>query len=387
MRRQFRLMPHRRLVGDLPTPALLLDAAALERNLAGMAAKTRALGVALRPHVKTHKCPEIGRMQLAHGARGITVATLAEAVTFADAGFDDITWAFPLVLARLEEVTALARRITFRVVVESAPALEALDAAGRRAGLAVHAWLEVDSGHHRSGVDPAAPASLELARRLAGEPGVVFDGLLTHAGHSYRARTREERAAVAERERALMAAFATRLEQAGVHVPAVSVGSTPALSAVERLDGVSEVRPGNYAFYDFMQLAAGVCVAADCAVTVLASVVSHQTGAGHVVVDAGALALSKDTGPADPALARGFGPVLRGLAGHELEPSLEVQGMSQEHGMVGGARAEEVAGRLPVGGKVRILPNHSCLTVAMFDEYQVVRGEEVVDRWPIRRAR
>ena len=387
MRRQFRLMPHRRLVGDLPTPALLLDGDVLERNLAGMAAKTRMLGVALRPHVKTHKCPEIGRMQLAHGARGITVATLAEAAAFADAGFEDITWAFPLVLARLEDIVGLARRITFRVVVESAPALEALGAAARRAGVEVHAWLEVDSGQHRSGVDPEAPASLDLARLVAAERSVVFDGLLTHAGHSYHARTREERAAIAERERAVMAAFAERLAQAGVRVRGVSVGSTPAMSAVQHLGGVTEVRPGNYAFYDFMQLAAGVCAAEDCAVTVLASVVSHQPGADHAVVDAGALALSKDPGPNDPALARGFGPVLRGLAGHELEPALAVRGMSQEHGMVGGERAEDVAGRLAVGEKIRILPNHSCLTVAMFDEYQVVRGEEVVDRWPIRRAR
>jgi D-serine deaminase-like pyridoxal phosphate-dependent protein len=159
------------------------------------------------------------------------------------------------------------------------------------------------------------------------------------------------------------------------------------MSAVERLNGVTEVRPGNYAFYDFMQLAAGVCAPGDCAVTVLASVVSHQSGADHAVVDAGALALSKDPGPDDPARRRGFGPLLRGLTGHELESALAVRGMSQEHGMVGGESPEDVAGRLAVGAKVRILPNHSCLTVALFDEYQVVRGEEVVDRWPIRRAR
>ena len=386
MRRQFRLMPHRRFVGDLPTPALLLDLDALERNLAAMAAKTRALGVALRPHAKTHKCPEVGRLQLAAGARGITVATLPEAAAFAAAGFDDVTWAFPLVLARLEEVVALARRITFRVTLDSAAALEALGAAARRSGVEVHAWLEVDSGHHRSGVDPDAPATLDLARRLEAERGVAFDGLLTHAGHSYHARSREERAAVAERERAAMVACAARLERAGVGVRGVSVGSTPAMSAARSLEGVTEVRPGNYAFYDYMQLAAGVCTSEDCAVTVLTSVVSHQSGADHVVVDAGALALSKDPGPDDPALRRGFGPVLQGLAGHELEGALAVRGMSQEHGMVGGERAEDVA-RLAVGDRIRVLPNHSCLTVAMFDEYQVVRGEEIVDRWPIRRTR
>ena len=380
-------MPRRSLVADLPTPALLLDRDVLDRNLDRMADRARALGVALRPHAKTHKCLEVGRRQLARGAAGITVATLPEAEAFADGGFDDITWAFPLVVGRLAEVIALARRIAFRVTLDSPDALDALGAAARAAEVPVHAWLEVDVGHHRSGVDPHAAESVALARRMASERGVRFDGLLTHAGQSYHALSRAERAAVAEAERADMAAFAGRLERAGVPVPAVSVGSTPAMSAVERLDGVSEVRPGNYAFYDFMQVAGGVCVAADCAVTVLASVVSHQRSAGHVVVDAGALALSKDRGPHEASRARGFGPVLAGLAGHEVEPALEVRAVSQEHGTVGGAAAADVAGRLPVGAKVRILPNHSCLTAALFDHYDVVQGDEVVDRWTIWRRR
>jgi D-serine deaminase-like pyridoxal phosphate-dependent protein len=380
-------MPRRSLVGDLPTPALLLALDVLERNLDRMAERTRTLGVALRPHVKTHKCLEIGRMQVERGARGITVATLPEAQAFADGGFTDVTWAFPLVPGRLDDVIALARRIRFRVTLDSPEALDALGSAARAAGVEVHAWLEVDSGQHRSGVDPGAATSVALARRLEAERGVVFDGLLTHAGHSYHAGSRGGRAAVAEAERATMVAFAGLLEGEGVPVRAVSVGSTPAMSAVERLDGVSEVRPGNYAFHDFMQLAGGVCEAEDCAVTVLASVVSHQPGADHVVVDAGALALSRDPGPHDPALARGLGPVVEGLAGQQLDPRVEVRGVSQEHGMVGGGAAGDVAGRFRVGDKLRILPNHSCLTAAMFDAYQVVRGEAVVDTWAIWRRR
>ena len=380
-------MPRPSRVGDLPTPALLLDLDVLERNLDRMAERAVALHVALRPHVKTHKCLEVGRMQLERGARGITVATLPEAQAFADGGFTDITWAFPLVMGRLDEVVALARRITFRVTLECAEALDALGSASRAAGVEVHAWMEVDSGHHRSGVDPRAPESVALARRIAGERGVVFDGLLTHAGQSYTACSRAERAGIAEAERATMVEFAALLEAAGVAVPAVSVGSTPAMSAVRRLDGVSEVRPGNYAFYDYMQLAGGVCAAGDCALTVLASVVSHQRGSAHVVVDAGALALSKDPGPHDAALARGLGPVVSGLTGHRLDPAVQVRAASQEHGMVGGETAGDVEGRFVVGEKIRILPNHSCLTAAMFDRYHVVRGQEVVDEWAIWRRR
>jgi len=380
-------MPRRSCVGDLPTPALLLDLDVLERNLGRMAARAAALGVGLRPHAKTHKCLEVGRRQLAHGAVGITVATLPEAAAFADGGFTDITWAFPLVVGRLDEVIGLARRVTLRVTLDSPRALEALGAAARAAGIVVHAWLEVDTGHHRSGVAPDDGAGTALARRMAAERGVAFDGILTHAGQSYHAATRAERAAVAEAERAAMAAFAARLEAAGVPVPGVSVGSTPGMSAVARLDGVSEARPGNYAFHDWMQAAAGVCEPADCAVTVLASVVSHQPGADHAVVDAGALALSKDAGPHDPALARGLGPLLAGLAGAALDPRLDVRSVSQEHGIVGGAARADVEGRLAVGDLVRILPNHACLTAALFDHYDVVRGEEVVDRWAIWRRR
>ena len=377
----------RRFVADLPTPALLLDHDVLERNLDRMAARTRALGVALRPHVKTHKCLEVGRRQLARGARGITVATLPEAAAFADGGFDDVTWAFPLVLARLDEVTALARRITFRVTVDSTEAVAALGRAARTAGVDVRALLEVDTGQHRSGVDPESAGAIAAARALADEQGVAFDGILTHAGQSYHGLTRADRAAVAERERATMVAFAARLAAEGIAVPTVSVGSTPGMSAVARLDGVTEVRPGNYAFHDFMQLAAGVCAAEDCAVTVLASVVSHQAGADHVVVDAGALSLSKDAGPHDPAAARGLGPVMVGLAGPALDPVLQVTGVSQEHGTVGSFAPRDVGGRLAVGDKIRILPNHSCLTAALFDCYYVVEGERVVDRWTIQRAR
>jgi D-serine deaminase-like pyridoxal phosphate-dependent protein len=352
-----------------------------------MAERARGLGVALRPHVKTHKCLEIGRMQLGHGAVGITVATLPEAAAFAAGGFTDITWAFPLVIARLDEVLELARRVTLRVLLDSAEALDALARGARRAGGEVHVWLEVDAGHHRSGVDPAAADSVALARRLATEPGVIFDGLLTHAGQSYLAPTGEERAAVAERERATMVDFAATLARAGVRVPAVSVGSTPGMSAVRRLDGVTEVRPGNYAFYDYMQAAVGVCTPGDCAVTVLASVVSHQPGASHVVVDAGALTLSKDPGPHDPGLARGLGPVLCGLEGHQLEPRVQVRAVSQEHGIVAGETPADLEGRFAVGEKLRILPNHSCLTAAMFDRYDVVRGGDVVDAWRIWRGR
>ncbi len=392
------MMPRRSSLADVVTPAAVLDLDVLERNVAAMAARARALGVTLRPHAKTHKCVEVARLQSEAGARGLTVATLAEARAFADAGFGDLTWAVPLVPGRLDEVVGLARRVTLRVLVESEEAVAAAIAGARGAGLALHVWLEVDSGQHRTGVDPESARALALARALAdARPaagpaasaggGIRFDGILTHAGHGYAARDRAELVRVAEQERGVMTRLARRLREAGVEVPGVSIGSTPTLSAVGDLTGVTEIRPGNYVFNDFMQAANGVCAVGDCALSVLATVISHQPGAPHAVVDAGALALSKDLGPADAARRRGHGPLLRGLSGSELEPRLEVRSVTQEHGIVAGTSPADVEGRLAVGEQVRILANHSCLAAALFEEYVVVRGEEVLARWRIRRER
>lgn len=371
---------------DLPTPALLLDLAILEHNITTMQSKADGLGVALRPHVKTHKCLEVGKKQRDAGAKGITVATLVEARDFAAGGFDDITWAFPLVIGRIGEVLGLARRITFRVLVESAAAAAALDQAARAAGLKVHTWLEVDCGYGRSGVDPQREESMALARRLATADGICFDGILTHAGHSYHARDAADRLRIAHQERDVMVGFARKLREAGIAVPQVSVGSTPSMAAHDDLTGVDEARPGNYAFYDYMQAAVGVCRPEDVAVSVLASVVSHQPGAPHVIVDAGALAMSKDQGP-DGERRRGLGPLYAGLTGSEPDPSAYLASVSQEHGFVKSARAADLGGRFAVGERVRIMPNHSCLTAAMFDEYHVVRDGVVVDRWKVLRGR
>jgi len=361
---------------DLPTPCLLLDLDVVERNLRRMAGRAAALGVALRPHIKTHKCVELAERQRAlpsGGAAGITVSTLYEARVFAEHGFDDITWAFPVILNRLGEVRALASGITFRVVADSPEAVDALAGLGGPSGPPLHVWLKVDCGYHRAGVDPAALASIRLAERIARSPALIFDGILSHSGHAYHGAGREEIAAIAEEERAVMTGFADCLRAAGIAVPAVSVGSTPALCAAARLDGVTEARPGNYVFFDRTQVALGSCGVEDCGVTVLASVVSHRPGGDCSIVDAGALALSKDTGPDPPA---------EKLMGEILDSEARLVSLSQEHGIVESPRRP-----LPVGARVRILPNHSCLTVACFDEYQVVRGREVVDRWKIWRGR
>ena len=359
-------------IHDLPTPALLLDARRVTRNVAGMADRCRTLGVALRPHLKTHKCVEVARQQRDHGARGVTVATLAEAAVFADHGFDDITWAFPVILARVPEARALAERVTLRLFVDGPEAVDALE----HTGFPFHVWMKIDCGYHRAGMDPMAPATLALARRLAASRQLTLDGIATHSGHAYLEAGPARIRAAAEQERQTVAELRARLAAEGIAV-AASVGSTPAMAVVEHLAGATEARPGNYVFYDAMQVALGVCTPRDCGVTVLASVVSSQPGAAHCIVDAGALALSKDAGHPGPVAAMGW--VFDDYDAGTLRADTYLTGVSQEHGKLSRA--------LPVGTRVRILPNHSCLTVACFDEYCVVDGETVVDRWRIWRRR
>lgn len=358
---------------DLPTPALLLDLDVLEANLAAMAERCRDLGVRLRPHAKTHKCPEVAELQAERGAVGFTVSTLHEARTLARRGFDDLTWAFPLPASRVREAAALADGGGLGLTVDAPEMAGALAETGR----SLRVWIEVDCGDGRSGVDPETARSLRVAHAIDRSPKLELAGVLTHAGHAYRGRTPEEIARAAEQERAAAAGFAERLRAEGIRVPEVSVGSTPGMARVRRLDGVTEVRPGNYAFHDYTQVLLGTCGIGDCALTVLATVISSRPGRDRSVVDAGALALSKDTGPAWTPPA--YGPVLADAEPRVLRDDAQVASVSQEHGILDA--------RLPLGARVRILPNHSCLTAACFDAYHVVRGDRVVARWKVERGR
>jgi len=357
----------------IETPALLLHLDVVERNLATMAGRARSLGIGLRPHIKTHKCVELGRRQVAHGARGVTVSTLDEAEVFADAGFDDILWAVPIDPGHIPHARRVAERTRLGVVVDD------LDTARALRNTQLTAWLKVDCGYHRAGVDPSSPYALEVVRALTA-PGARFGGIVSHSGHAYKTRGRPEAARVAEEERLVMTAFADRLRSRGIEVPAVSVGSTPAMMALERGDGLTEGRPGNYVFFDRTMVEIGVCETRDVGVSVLATVVSHQPGSKQFIVDAGALALSKDVGPTHLGLSPAMGVI-------KDHPELTMVSLSQEHGIVHARTPAEIEGRFKVGETVEIVPNHSCLTVAHFDHYHVMEGGKEATSWTISRNR
>jgi D-serine deaminase-like pyridoxal phosphate-dependent protein len=368
---------------DAPTPSLVLDAVAMRRNAARVGDRVRALGARLRPHVKTHKCIEVAELQVADHFGGITVSTLAEARGFADHGFDDITYAVPVEPGKFGAVAGLLRRgIRLATITDDLSVPEALARAVADAGEPADLWVKVDCGYHRCGVDPASPALPELVQRIGDQRHLRFAGLLTHAGHSYHARGHEEALRVAREERDVMRAAAEALRGVGIVVPALSVGSTPTITHVDHLEGIDEVRAGNYIFFDLTQVAIGSSSVQDCALSVLAAVVHRDMARGHVVLDAGAIALSKDRGPVDVNGPDHYGRVLD-LDGDDL--GVHVSSLSQEHGTVW-VRDAATLDRLKVGERVRVLANHSCLTAAQHAEYLVLDDGHVVDRWEIHRG-
>ncbi len=369
-------------IPEIQTPAFLVDYDVLVRNCDTMRAKAERSDVSFRPHVKTHKVPEIGRLQHGGMLGPITVSTLAEAEHFADAGFEDITWAVPVAPDKLDRAAELAGRIRrLNILIDSPGAVDAIERFADSRSLQFDAFLKVDCGYHRAGVEPDDPSSMQLALRIAKSSAIRFRGLLTHAGHSYQAAGRPEILSIAGVEAGAVDRFARRLSESGVEGIIRSVGSTPTASLVESFEHVDEVRPGNYVFYDAFQSTLGSCSLEDCAATVLASVIGIYKEQNRLMIDAGALALSKDAGPQHLVPDFGYGIVCDG-AMNRL--SLRVDSLSQEHGKVS-VTGDFDFDRFPVGSKLRIVPNHSCLTAAMFDAYQVAREGSIVDQWrPVR---
>lgn len=373
MRSRAELLPS--TIHDLPTPCALVDRARLERNVAWMRDRMRALGVALRPHVKTAKCVEIARMCCEGHPGGITVSTLAEAEHFAAGGFRDMVYAVGISPAKLGRVHRLQRAgVEISVLLDDPSAARAVAAEGRRLATRFPVLIELDTDGHRAGLAPEGDELLDLARTLEREDGAELRGVLTHAGQSYHCATTGAIRAMAERERAGAVAAAERLRAAGLDCPVVSVGSTPTARFAERLSGVTEARPGNYVFFDLFQANLGVCRIEDVALSVLATVIGHDRHGGRFFTDAGGLALSKDRSTADQPVDQRYGLVCEASAG-EVIPGVVVSDVYQEHGVVEAREGTIDLSRFPIGSRVRVLPNHSCMTAAAHARYHVVDHE------------
>ncbi|MDX6695180.1 MAG: hypothetical protein QOF02_2783 [Blastocatellia bacterium] len=368
---------------SLKTPALVLDHERLKRNAERMSQRVKSLNVALRPHVKTHKCVEVARLQTEGQSGAVTVSTLAEARAFAAAGFRDITYAVPIEPGKFSEAIELTKaRERFSLLTDDLEAATQLNDAARRAGVTLELFLKVDCGYHRCGVEPASDAALAIPRFIKGASNLRFAGILTHAGHSYHARSTDELLAIARHERDSMTEYADALRVDGAPPPVVSIGSTPTITHVDHLAGIDEARPGNYIFFDAFQATLGSCAFTDCALTVLAAITHLDRSRRKIIIDAGAVALSKDRGAVELDKSCGYGRVLD-LEGNEL--GLRVNALSQEHGEIV-MEDDALLDKLKVGTRLRVLANHSCLTAAQHSHYNVLQGERLVDRWEIQRG-
>lgn len=369
---------------DLQTPALILDAKRLDANLAMMAAKAKLLGVALRPHLKTSKCWDVAKRQLSSPEGPATVSTLREAEYFAAHGVKDMIYAVGIAPAKLARVAALnAQGADVKVIFDNAAAGRAISDFCEKEKVTIKALLEIDCDGHRSGLKPEDPTLIEVAKSLRPETGAQLAGVLTHAGGSYNGTGSEDFLRRAHEERDGIVRAATRLREAGLPCPIVSVGSTPTAVFGDDLTGVTELRCGVYAFFDLFMRGLGVCKQEQLALSVLVTVIGHQKEKNWVITDGGWMSLSRDRGTASQKVDQGYG-IVADIAGNPVSEDLIVVSANQEHGIIStrDGRPFDLE-RYPVGTMLRIFPNHACPTAAQHPQYYVVEGgEDVKAVWP-----
>ena len=358
-------------IGDLDTPSILCDLDRLERNIADWQALMDRNQVRFRPHVKTHKIPDIARMQVAAGARGIICAKPSEAEPFVAAGIDDVCIAYPVLgpqkWRRIAAMAAGGVRMTVNCDNETA-ARQASEAA-TAADVTVNLQIDVDSGMHRGGIPMAEVGEIDrLARAIAALPGVEFDGLTTHRGISYEGAPGPEDAG--HDEGLLLVGIADKLRAGGLEVRELTAGGSFTARWVAEVPGVTEARAGTYVFYDLMHLGAGTATEDQLALSALCTVVSRRTP-DRLTIDGGSKTFSGDRG------------VVGGASQHvpdvarAVDRRVYVETLTEEHGM---ARAEEP---VELGEKLRFYPFHACTCANLTNEIVGVRGGRVETVWPV----
>ena len=368
---------------SISTPAAVIDLARMRANIARMQKHIHGLGADLRPHIKTAKCLNVAEEQAKAGASGITASTMKEAEEFFAAGIRDIIYAVGMAPAKLPQALHLMRQgCALKIICDSVESARAITDFGAKNATCFDVLIEIDSDGHRSGVPPESPELIEIAKILESGGGARLGGVLTHAGSSYELATPRAIEELAEQERALCVRAATRLREAGIACPLVSIGSTPTALCCKKLEGVNEVRAGVYVFFDLVMHNVGVCSMNEIALSVLTTVIGHQKEKGWAIVDAGWMAMSRDRGTARMGTDFGYGQVCS-LDGTPLQGYI-VSGANQEHGIVSLAHGldADISTRFPVGSLLRILPNHACATGAQFPEYHALAENGECEIWP-----
>jgi D-serine deaminase-like pyridoxal phosphate-dependent protein len=355
-------------IDALDTPSVLVDLDVVERNIRRMADFAASAGVALRPHCKTHKTLEIARMQREAGSTGLTVAKLDEAEAYLADGHRDVFVANEVVgPAKWARLAEMQRQGRVAVGVDDAGVAEAIAEVARRQGVTIPVLVEVDCGLRRAGLAPGEAAAA-LGERVARLEGLDLRGVFTHAGHAYGADDPAKVEPIGRAEAAAVVETAELLRRRGVACPVVSVGSTPTVRTSGRVDGVTEIRPGCYVFNDRMQVALGSAEPADCALTVLATVISTPTS-DRAVVDAGSKTFALDRGAHGMDALRGFG--------EDLRRGLVLERLSEEHGVLG------QSGDLRAGERLRFVPNHACTVANLARELVGLRAGAAAEPLPV----
>lgn len=357
---------------DLPTPSLLVDVDRLDRNITAMADTMRQAGIALRPHVKTSKCEEVARRQLDAGAVGMACSIPTEVAWLTGLGVRNLVWAhLPVGPQKVDFAVRMAAQAGLTVIVDSLAVAGPLAAAAQAAGTPTEFLLEVNTGHGRTGVEP--DEAVAVADAIARLGSLHLRGVLTHEGHlSSYGPDRAALTAAGAQVGDLLADTAQRLRTAGHSCEVVSVGSTPGATSAPLRPGVTEARPGTYVYYDANQVRLGSADWGQCALSVLATVISAHPGR-DVIIDAGIKAMSSDTITPENGVGR-----VCDLDAMPL-PDVDLPTANEEHGFLRGPGT----GSLRVGDRVRIIPNHACGTTNMWSALWALRGDRVEDRWAI----
>ncbi|MDO5530780.1 alanine racemase [Sutterella sp.] len=363
----------------VPTPSFIIDDRKLEANLERAKARAKALGVTLRPHLKTHKSIKIARRQMVSPEGPATVSTLAEARYFAANGVKDLIYAVgiaPQKLAEVERIRALG--CDLKIILDSEEAARLVSDYCMVKDVEIPVLLEVDVDGHRSGIQPESEDLLKAARALTN--GAKLVGVLTHAGDSYECKTIDAIREAAEAERAGIVRAAERLRAEGFLIDIVSLGSTPTLMFAESEEGVTEIRAGVCALFDLFMTNVGACSMDEIAGSVLTTVIGRQTAKNRVITDSGFLAMSRDRGTQRQKKDYQYGVVCL-MNGEPVEgDKLLLTGTNQEHGIITIPEGTDLAQEhFPVGLRLRILPNHACPTVAPYAHLLLVRDGHIVD--------
>jgi len=361
-------------ITELRTPQVLIERSRLESNITRMQEAANARRLRLRPHSKTHKSPAVARLQLQRGAVGICCAKLGEAEVFAEAGVADIRLPYPIQPSNSDRVLALMDRAAISIIVDNPTVALGWSVAMRAAHRRLDVLVKVDVGFHRCGIDPDAPDAVAFVREIASLPGLRLRGLLSHAGHGYHAKSEDELRRIAGAEAAIHQRLVSAVRAEGVVLEETSVGATPTVRFSLDESGLTELRPGNYVYYDRTQVSLGAAALTDCALSVMATVVSRPTP-DRIILDCGSKTLSSDAARGfDPP--PGYGAVFSDLDADTPDARFLIERLSEEHATV---RVTTGAANLHAGDRVRVLPNHACTVSNLLDRVYLVDGLTVVD--------